>query len=543
MADQLKVVVDVSVDKAAKNLKQLGKQAKDTGGDIADIGQDVKGLAKLIDQQTDAMVADFEAGERAAKALATALGPEMAAKIGDDKIDQFIGKIRRAGFSFEEVESNVDELAQSLRKMDAASSSIGDVDKAMARVGETTDNTRSVVANFAGNAAQELPGVAAAMGPMNMAIGQFAEYAAEGNISLKNFIAASGGLVAAGAVLKVISDRMSAVAKIDAFKEKSVEGYTDALKDARGEVEAIQKALEEAGKVEFIFGDGDPSAWTGGISVIGDATKALQLLGLNAQQTAQLINGGEDAISDWGASLIEAGASQDMVEAGMDALRQQADFFAQAVDNAATNTAYFSTEVKGAGDWAEYYRSRTEAATEQGDYFAGSADRQREAFRKATEKVRDMRDAVEELYGIERDAIQRQDDLADSLGNLNDVLGDSKASTEAQYDAAIAASEAYATLNGATLNSRDGTLRQIESLQGLASSLDPKSPLRAALDKYIAQLAAIPSRVDTMLALNITQGATTTKGGDFIGVRDVPGVVKRTATGTSSARGGLTLVG
>ena len=543
MADQLKVDVKVDVGKAVKGLQQLGKQAKDAGESVEDLELNAKNVAKVMSAQVDNMIADMKAGERAADALAAALGPEMTAQIGTDKIDQLVADVHRAGIAFDDLTAEADQFADVLRKTASAGDGLKDVERAVQRVGAETDNTRSVVANFAGNAAQELPGVAAAMGPMNMAIGQFAEYAAEGNISLKNFIGASGGLVAAGLIMKNISDRMAAVAKIDAFKEKSVEGYTDALKDARGEVEAIQKALEAAGKVEFIFGDGDPSAWTGGISVIGDATKALQLLGLNAQQTAQLINGGEDAIGAWGASLIEAGASQAMVEAGMDALRQQAEFFGQAVENAAFNTSFFNEEVKGAGDYAEYYRSRADAATEQGELFAGSADRQRDAFHAATEKVRDMRDAVEELYGIERDAIQRQDDLADSLTDLNTVLGDSKASTEAQYDAAIAASEAYATLNGATLNSKEGTERQIESLQGLAASLDPKSPLRAALEKYIAQLAAIPARVDTMLALNISQGATTTKSGDTIGVRSVNGKVVNHASGTSSAPGGLTLVG
>jgi uncharacterized coiled-coil DUF342 family protein len=530
-SEQLRLVIDVVNKNAIKGMGDLKKAAKGVSDELDDTRSAAKRVADELDRRADEMAADLKASEKAAEALGAALGPELAAKIGSAKLDSFIGDLKRAGLTFEEVEADAESFAQSLRKMDAAADGVKDVDKAMARVGETTDNTRSVVANFAGNAAQELPGVAAAMGPMNMAIGQFAEYAAEGNISLKNFIAASGGLVAAGAVLKLISDRMANVAKIDAFKEESVEGYADALKDARGEVEAIQKALEAAGKVEFIFGDGDPSAWTGGISVVGDATKALQLLGLNAQQSARLINGGEEAIQAWGASLIEAGASQDLVNAGMDALTQQADFFAQAVDNAAVNTAYFSTEVKGAGDWAEYYRSRVEDATEQGELFAGSADRQREAFRKATEKVEDMRDAVDELYGIERDAIQRQDDLADSLANLNDVMSDGKASMDSQYDAAIEASKGYAILNGASLNSKEGVLRQIESLQGFAAALDPKSPLRKALEQYIGQLAAIPKKIDTMLALNITQGATTTKSGDIIGTRAIPGKSTNRASG------------
>ncbi len=518
-SEQLRLVIDVVNKNAIKGMGDLKKAAKGVSDELDDTRSAAKRVADELDRRADEMAADLKASEKAAEALGAALGPELAAKIGSAKLDSFIGDLKRAGLSFEQVEADAESFAQSLRKMDAAADSVKNVDKAMARVGETTDNTRSVVANFAGNAAQELPGVAAAMGPMNMAIGQFAEYAAEGNIKLENFVQAAGGLVVAGAVLKNISDRMAAVAKIDAFKEKSVEGYADALKDARGEVEAIQKALEEAGKVEFIFGDGDPSAWTGGISVVGDATKALQLLGLNAQQTAKLIAGGESAIQEWGDALIASGASQDMVAAGMDALTQQADFYSKAVENAATNTAYFSTEVKGAGDWAEYYRSRVDAATEQTDYFADSAERQSEAFRKATDKVRDMRDAVEELYGIERDAIQRQDDLADSLTSLNDVLGDSKASVEAQADAAIKASEDFATLNGATLNSKEGTLLQIKSLQGLASELDPKSPLRKALEQYITQLKNIPKRVDSMLALNITQGATYTKEGDLIGSR------------------------
>jgi hypothetical protein len=147
----------------------------------------------------------------------------------------------------------------------------------------------------------------------------------------------------------------------------------------------------------------------------------------------------------------------------------------------------------------------------------------RDRFREATAAAEAYRSKVEEMYGVERDAIQRQRDYAESLQDLAVALDDTETALDDQMDAAIDASEAFATLDGASLNTEAGTRRQIESLYNLAVSLDPNSPLRKALLGYIEELQAIPAEVNTRLKLNISQGAVTTADGDIIGRRVVLG--------------------
>jgi hypothetical protein len=208
---------------------------------------------------------------------------------------------------------------------------------------------------------------------------------------------------------------------------------------------------------------------------------------------------------------------------------------------------------KDSGDAAEYYGSRVAAAKAETEALEAAqldaaqatedakveVERYARAQKFASDEVQRRLDLERELYGDQRDAIERQREYNRSIADLAVVLGDSKAGLDSQFDSALKASEAFATLNGATLESKEGTNRQVQSLHELTASLAPDSPLRAALQQYVQQLAAIPASVDTALRLNISQGATTTKDGDFIGRR--PGV--RGATGGIVNRPTVALIG
>mgnify|MGYP003346537757 CR=1 FL=1 len=134
------------------------------------------------------MVADMKAADRAATALGNAIGPELAGKISQAKLDSFIGQLRRAGLSFDDIEAGAERFAQSLQKMDAATSSFDSVEQAARRTGTEIDRSGGVMANFVGNTLQELPGLSGAFGPLNTAIGQFAEYAAEGGVKMSGLL-------------------------------------------------------------------------------------------------------------------------------------------------------------------------------------------------------------------------------------------------------------------------------------------------------------------------------------------------------------------
>lgn len=162
------------------------------------------------------------------------------------------------------------------------------------------------------------------------------------------------------------------------------------------------------------------------------------------------------------------------------------------------------------------------AANEDGadaaDENAEAVKRQRDAFDKANRAMAEQLELKRKLYGDQRDAIERQRDYNDAQADLVDVMGDANATTDDQLDAIIKLSEGFGTLTGASLDSEEGTKRQIYQLDQLLKGIDPSSPLYRALADYITQLKNIPANVDTQLRLNVI-GAVTTKDGDIIGQR------------------------
>jgi hypothetical protein len=162
------------------------------------------------------------------------------------------------------------------------------------------------------------------------------------------------------------------------------------------------------------------------------------------------------------------------------------------------------------------------AANEDGadaaDENAEAVKRQRDAFDQANRAMADQLELKRRLYGDERDAIERQRDFNDTQAELYEVMADGESTTRDQVDAIIELSEQFGTLTGASLDSEEGTKRQIYQLDELLKGVEPGSPLYVALSEYIAQLKNIPSNVDTQLRLNVI-GAVTTKDGDVIGVR------------------------
>lgn len=155
------------------------------------------------------------------------------------------------------------------------------------------------------------------------------------------------------------------------------------------------------------------------------------------------------------------------------------------------------------------------------DENAEAVKRQRDAFEQANRKMSEQLELKRKLYGDQRDAIERQRDYNDAQVELVDVMGDANATTDDQLDAIIKLSEGFGTLTGASLDSEEGTKRQIYQLDELLKGIDPSSPLYKALADYITQLKNIPTNVDTQLRLNVI-GAVTTKDGDMIGFREGP---------------------
>lgn len=232
MKEQLQLVIDLATNDAVKNVQAL----KRAGGQLEDGLEDTRTAAQRmadeIDAATSQLISDMEASKRATDALGQALGSELAAKIGQGGIDEFIADLRRAGLTFQEIEGDADRFAQSLKRIDDVTPQVQALDSELGKVRATTDQSRSVMANFTGNALAELPGVSGALGPLNTAIGQFGEYAADGNIKLSSFLKTAGGIGAAALAFQLLTEWAGAAAE----RQAVVDEQTGAVADSLGQV-------------------------------------------------------------------------------------------------------------------------------------------------------------------------------------------------------------------------------------------------------------------------------------------------------------------
>lgn len=171
------------------------------------------------------------------------------------------------------------------------------------------------------------------------------------------------------------------------------------------------------------------------------------------------------------------------------------------------------------------------------DEMREAIDRDKAAIERVNDAYRDQLDLIEELYGDQRDAIQRQLDYADAMVDYSDAVKDSEASTRDQMDAAIELSEQFATLNGATLDSEEGVNRQVEAFDNMLATLKPGSPLYEALLEYRNQLDAIPETVNTLVSLGLPQGQLL--GAGIASTGGVSPTMLKTATGDLMAPGSV----
>ena len=150
MSEKLEVVIDISTEQAIKAAKDLAKTTASLNSELDDTTSYAEKVADAMDSATDKMVADMKAADKAAAALANAIGPELAGKIGTAKLDEFVGQLRRAGVSFDDITANADRFGDSLRRMDDATGSFDNVQQAAARTGEELGKSKGVLANFVG---------------------------------------------------------------------------------------------------------------------------------------------------------------------------------------------------------------------------------------------------------------------------------------------------------------------------------------------------------------------------------------------------------
>lgn len=326
MADRDVRLTITAKDDASKVIDKVGKSLDKTGDSAESL---VKQLTKGITSAAEDAESELKAMAQTSEKLAHALGPELA-----DKAGQIVAEFRKVGATFDDIEANVDDVAAAIKKLDAVEGTarrvvapMDDLGTATHRVGTEADRSRSVMANFMGNAAQDIPGVAGSMGALNVAVGQFAEYATEGGIAMSGLIASMAPIAASVVLFQGISTYMGDISRKKAFNREQVEGWVQALRDGKTEIEHIRDIVDETGKLETpVFGVEDlvPVFNRAGIS----AERYAEILKMSDDQLMDFVKTGIGANKTWGeqALLYEAlqGAAhnyQDAVEDTAGALK------------------------------------------------------------------------------------------------------------------------------------------------------------------------------------------------------------------------------
>ena len=524
---------------ASKSAAQSLEAVEDGANDARTAAQR---LAEGIAQSSATLEADIQKSAAAARALGNALGPELTAKLGTRGVQNLIRDFTRMGLTLEEVANEADTLASSIRQLDSISvdplnNQIERLDDSIRKVGDTSDRSRSVFANFTGNAAQEIPGVAAAMGPLNTAIGQFAEYAAEGGISLAGFAKTIGPLAAVGGAVMLISEAFSASAKNAELLQKNTDVITDAIVAGKDAATEFFNVLREARTIEIfdrqkgIFGDtedieeelfrlgirlSDIELAAGqGIPALKEYRNELdrqrEALGKQGDLQGEQLKKFNDLrkVSRFITDFIKAytdGTNKAAVETFVygDALTEsEAALRAQIDAQVAANPALFdySSSVANAVGYQESLAAATKESAEEYERQAQAiADARAELFkfldigRTEKENADRTREARDELTKARKKGTAKE--IQEAEDRYNQALED-----EAEY-----AGQAFTQ----TTKLKDQKLVQaLANQQAIAvfqremALLDPSSPEMRNLQRYVELLrTGIPSDISTNLRLN-----------------------------------------
>jgi uncharacterized protein YoxC len=311
MANDISYRLNVATKDAEKNLKAAAKEAKKLGTDLDDTRTAGKKAADFLSKFADDAQADFKANAKAAEKLAEALGSEFVAELNASgrSVDDLVDDLKRMGLTAQDVEDSVDDLAPALKKTADVGKQIDThITKNLKGVAEEADKSKSVMANAMGNMSQEIPGVAEAFGPLNTAVGQFAEYAAEGGISMGGLVKAAGPIAVVGLAIGAVTSIMAKQKKVQDAMKRDLETLQSAYEDTKDTGTSTAKALaaqwKEAGRVTAVINGsivkGVENASEEFKMTIGDMetvlTDELDRMNISAEEFAKMALGPKEAV-------------------------------------------------------------------------------------------------------------------------------------------------------------------------------------------------------------------------------------------------------
>lgn len=331
MADDVKAkfVLD-GLDAAAKGLKSVGTAATDLEGDLQDTRSAGQRVADELNAKTELMEQGLRQDVAAAQALAAALGPELAAKIGAGGITDAVTKFKALGLTAEQVTTDADALANAISRLndvkvniagldsvgpaaDSAKSNLDGLEQSARKgkegvdeLGKSGDSSKSALANMVGNSAQDLGNLGGVAGSTGVAIGQMAEYMADARLEgeglgsvLSSFGAVAAPIAAIGIATQIVSGYLQDVAETKAFNKQRVEDFTEALQDGVVVASELREILSTDGKGQDLMVRIDDES-------VNAEQSVAKLVG-TFTDFAQTVGGGLPAYDAWADSQIAAG--------------------------------------------------------------------------------------------------------------------------------------------------------------------------------------------------------------------------------------------
>lgn len=511
----------------SKTLQQASRDARRAFGDLEDGAKDsstaAQRLAQAIGGAADKLDTELGKSRAAAEALGEALGPELVARSGG--INKIVRDLQKAGLTLEDITNEADTLAAALKKVDDVqlknvTAQADKLDTAVKGVGDQTDRSRSVMANFTGNAAQEIPGVASAMGPLNVAIGQFAEYAAEGDINLKGFAKSIGPIAAIGAGIALVGAALKASAERAKILREDINTVRDAILEQRDAVDALAESNRLAKAVEGF----DPTKGLFGSRT--DLIPQLQNLGLTQEKVNDLLRGGKTALKEFASTLNK---KQVFENAGaIKFLQQQVEALAKGEIEAANITEFFGQTVRRfnssldataiAADAAQVAVDRKAAADEAARVAAEAAKRTEEGYARSIDSVREaLYKRNNATYAAEDadlnaqeaiDAYNKAQEKANKTRNPKDIAEAARLQRDANraindaVGAADALAEATTSSTDATVIANARTAAAREQFDKLRLTIQEGSPLWDALQQWILLLGQVPAEITTRFGIS-----------------------------------------
>lgn len=327
--------------------------------------------------------------------------------------------------------------------------------------------------------------------------------------------AADPALLATGGRLAAIGTAATAVVGGLSLVSGTVTRMGDRFTDTAGNINRFGRAAQIAGGLAGVAG------LVITVDQLASAARAVRvdLDGFNRA----LVEGGTEALEFQVAVAHARGGIDEWAEEVASQSVPAAERWVDALEANAEALGVNAEEIAAARAAIETQRAATIAATaaeqqyaEEIDQATGATKESTEAFELNERAIEDWSDAVRDAPGMVRDLERAQIDLRQSLEDYETTLRDTEATEDdvasarldvedsfervgqAAYDSAYAQEVAAGRTSTAA---RTASAAQIWELGRVASTLAEGSPLRVALDAYIAQLLRIPTSVTTTLAV------------------------------------------